>query len=250
MLAKDGSTRYVETGQYISAAIPTDGGRYIGALTTGIYLLNESELIEKMAAPLDFPVWLRFNDAKCDPVGRLWFGTMPLFRGSGRTGYLYRLDPGWTCTPVVSGISVSNGLAWDERLGVMYYIDTSTKYVDVFGYDCACGHLSNRRHVAYIDNGSPDGMAMDVEGMLWVAVWGTGEIRRINPRDGSLLGIVEVPARFVSSCCFGGPDYQTLYVTSAMDGDTENPLSGRIFAAQTGISGMPATLFAEDSMAQ
>ena len=245
---EDGATERIETGQYIGAAIPTDRGRYIALLTTGLYMIDGREVIKKLAAPEGMDIWLRFNDAKCDPAGRLWFGTMPLFPAPGRFGNLYKLDPGFTCVPMLKGVRVSNGLAWNAATDTMYFIDTPAKGADAFTYDIENGVAAGRRRVVEIADGYPDGMAIDAEDMLWIAIWGAGEVRRYNPVDGSLIGIVDVDARYTTSCCFGGPKNRTLFITSAMEGDGDHSHSGCVFVADVDISGTPASLFKESAM--
>jgi sugar lactone lactonase YvrE len=133
----------------------------------------------------------------------------------------------------------------------MYYIDTPTLEVSAFDYDIETGTISNRRAAATIPEGygRPDGMAIDVEGMLWVAVWGSGEVSRWDPRSGEMLQTISVPATNVTACAFGGPDLDQLYITTArirLDEQAlaEQPYAGGLFKAWPGVRGVETYEFA------
>ncbi|MGH3734314.1 MAG: SMP-30/gluconolactonase/LRE family protein [Micromonosporaceae bacterium] len=177
----------------------------------------------------------RFNDAACDPAGRFWAGTMAYDNTPG-AGILYRLDPDGTVTPVLTGITVSNGLAFTPDGGTLYYIDTPTRRIDVF--DVVDGELKDRRTLVEVAEGEgfPDGMAMDAEGCLWVAMWDGAAVRRYTP-SGELLTSIEFPVPRPTCPVFGGPDLRTLYVTSAATGN-DNPLSGALFAVEVDVAGV------------
>jgi sugar lactone lactonase YvrE len=180
----------------------------------------------------------RFNDGKADPWGRFWAGTMVEDADGG--GALYRLDPDRTLHTVLTGVSVSNGLGWSPDGTTMYYVDTRTHGVDVFDHDPSTGAVTNRRRLVEVDRGWPDGMTVDAEGCLWVALWDGWGLRRYAP-DGRLVTTVEVPAQRVTSCAFGGPDLSTLYVTTARVGLRDlrdQPAAGALFACEPGVAGL------------
>ena len=190
---------------------------------------------------------VRFNDGKVDPQGRFYAGTMH----HGQTeilGALYMLQGDGSVTAVLEEVGISNGLAWSADGKTMYYIDTPRHLVDAFDVDLATGALSNRRVIAEFADSSPDGMAIDVEGCLWVACWGGKRVERIDPSNGERLAIVRVPASNTSSAAFGGPNLDDLYITTAREGLTDaqlatEPHAGDLFVAHPGVSGPPAHRF-------
>jgi sugar lactone lactonase YvrE len=190
----------------------------------------------------------RMNDAKCDPEGRLWAGSMST--SGGFTGSLYRVDANLEVVALVDDVGISNGLAWSSDRASMYYIDTPLGTVDRFSYDPGTGHISDRTVVVRIDPGfgAPDGMCIDTDDHLWIAVWGGGVVRRYDPA-GVLVDELELPAPRVTSCCFGGVDYDEMYVTTAREGMSEAqldryPLSGSVFRFSPGATGRPPVAFA------
>lgn len=227
-----------------SAVIPTTAGGVVLAMDDGVYLCQSEEAPVLLASiEADLP-GNRSNDAKCDRQGRLWVGTMSMY-DEPNAGGLYVIEPGGTCRQVLSGVGISNGLAWDYDRSRMYYIDTATRQVDVFDYDEATGKISNRRMALQIpeNTGHPDGMTIDSEGMLWVAHWGGGCVSRWNPDNGEQIGVIRVPALFVTSCTFGGSDLSELYITTARNGMKEEelkryPHAGGVFIARPGVRGV------------
>jgi sugar lactone lactonase YvrE len=188
------------------------------------------------------------NDGKCDAAGRFWAGTMALDERGG-AGALYRLDPDGHVETMIDGVTISNGLDWSDDGRLMYFIDTPTQSVDVFDFDLASGRIANRRSFARIDpvDGAPDGLTLDAEGFVWVALWGGSRVRRYAP-DGALDSIVRVPATYVTSCAFGGADLGDLYITTARIKLSEadrasQPLAGGLFRARPGVRGRPPHRF-------
>lgn len=185
----------------------------------------------------------RANDGKCDPQGRLWQGTMG-FDSEGAAGALYRIDCKRQVTREVSDIRISNGLCWDSQARRMYYIDTPTQRVDTFDFDPTTGSIENRRAAIQVDTelGSPDGMTIDENGHLWIAMWDGAAVTHWDPQSGELLAVYELPVSRVTSCAFGGTARRTLYVTTASAGLSsetlvEQPLAGSLFALDPGVSG-------------
>jgi sugar lactone lactonase YvrE len=232
--------RELQTGQNLGAAVPAQSGKYLAAMTTGIYYLDEKGL-SLICRPPELKDNLRINDAKCDPAGRLWFGTLGLFKNAPE-GSLFRLDPDGTCRRMLAGVKLSNGLAWSVDKKTMYYIDTPQKGVDAFDFEMETGNISNRRRVISFPDNFPDGMTIDSEDQLWVALWGSGKVVRCDPAAGSISGEVPVPARNTSSCCFAGENLDTLIITSSGEG-LEGPGEGCVFYAKPGVKGTPVNLF-------
>jgi sugar lactone lactonase YvrE len=190
----------------------------------------------------------RFNDCKCDPQGRLWAGTMSKQRTPG-TAALYRLAPGEELERVIAATTISNGLGWSPGGDRMYFIDSTTQRVDVLDFDAASGAVENRRALAYVDPaaGLPDGLAVDVEGGVWVCLFGGGALHRYDDA-GELTAVVDLPVTNPTSPAFGGPDLRKLYVTSARHRLTDaqleaEPLAGALLALDPGVAGLPGHRF-------
>jgi sugar lactone lactonase YvrE len=234
----------------VSAAFPAVGG---GILTAGgnrlaLHLPAErgGQWVTRVIAEVPAREAVRFNDAGVDPAGRVWVGSMHTDE-SQPLGNLYRLDGGGTLNPVVNGVTVSNGLGWSPDGTRLYYADSPTKKVDVFDYDPATGQAASRRVFADLSafDGAPDGLTVDADGCVWVAIWGGGVLRRLAP-DGTADAVVEVPVSQPTSCAFGGPGLTDLYVTTARVGlsDAElkdQPLAGRLLRLRPGPVGLPST---------
>jgi sugar lactone lactonase YvrE len=189
------------------------------------------------ALPLE-PDRVRFNDGKLDPHGRLWLGTMAIDEQSPIAG-LYRLAR-HTLDQVLSGVRISNGLIWDR--GTMYYADSGTYRVDAFDYDVERGELDvdSRRMVLEFPEeiGPPDGMALDVDGNLWIALVSGKRVSCFSPGSGEELARVAVNAAKVTACGFGGPEMQHLFISTGTDGADDPSGSGAIFVAEPGARGV------------
>lgn len=192
----------------------------------------------------------RFNDGKADPAGRLYAGTLELPCTRPR-GALYRLDHDLTLTRIRGPVTISNGLAWDTRRAAMYYIDTPTQSITRYDWDHASGAVANPSDLIRFDPalGNPDGMTIDTEGRLYVAMWDGGSVLCIDPDSPRILRRIAVDAPRVTSCTFGGPNLDTLYITTARVGLSPAqldayPRSGDIFVARIpGVRGLPASRF-------
>lgn len=230
--------------QFVGAVVSRRGGGLALAAQRGIYAYDpDSEAMTLLAAPADLDPDLRFNDGKCDPRGRFWAGTTSL---SGRQGAsaLYRLDPDGSLHRILEGVSISNGLGWSPDGRIMYYIDTPTRTVSAFDYDMETGSAVNRRTVIEVpeSEGWPDGMTVDEEGKLWIAHWGGFQITRWDPDSGRKLAAWRLPAPNVTSCVFGGPGRDVLYITTAREGLSpeqlrQYPHSGSVFRLEAGVKG-------------
>lgn len=245
-----GGNRVWKLPSHVGVAVPTVRGDLLVATQRGFVRLElETGSVTPLLDPEADVPGNRFNDGKCDPQGRFWAGSIAYDRTPGAAS-LYRLDPSLDVRKMVSQVSTSNGLAWSLDGKVLYYIDTPTRRVDAFDFDGGSGDIANRRTIIKVpeDLGKPDGMTIDQEGMLWVALWGGWCVTRWNPATGELLGKVHVAAERTSSCCFGGDSHDMLYITSARTGlDSEalsrQPLAGGVFAVHTGHRGLPCVPF-------
>jgi sugar lactone lactonase YvrE len=165
--------------------------------------------------------------------------------GDTRTAALYRLDRNLTVTRVLPGLSISNGLGWSPDDHLMYHVDTPRRRIDVYEFDAVSGRLGGRRAAIPVpaEHGRPDGLAVDADGGIWVALWGGGAVQRYTP-EGREDTRIELPVSQVTSCCFGDADLGTLYVTSATRGAEHESLAGSLFVCRPGVRGLPATPFA------
>jgi sugar lactone lactonase YvrE len=192
----------------------------------------------------------RMNDGKCDPAGRFLGGTLTYARDPGACG-LYRLEPGGQVSTLLDGVTLSNGLGWSPAGDLFYFADTPLKRVDVLDYDPGTGEVAGRRTFVGMPDaeGRPDGLTVDAEGAVWIAMARGGEVRRYTA-DGRLDLVIEFPVRLVTSVTFGGDNLGDLYVTTSREhlGEAElaeQPLAGSVFVVTgTGAHGLPANTFA------
>lgn len=182
----------------------------------------------------------RMNDAACGPDGAFWAGTAGVPGGCS----LYRLASDWACEAVVEGVSTSNGIDWSPDGRWMYHVDTPTGRVDRFRFSRG-GSVDAREHLVEVRRGVPDGLVVDAEGCLWVALWDGGAVHRYTP-DGRLDRVVTVPVDRPTSCAFGGPDLDVLYVTTAQPAPSagRQALAGGVFAVVPGPRGREPFRFA------
>ncbi|MFI1965203.1 SMP-30/gluconolactonase/LRE family protein [Streptomyces pathocidini] len=237
------------TEQHVGAAKPRAGGGLVVNLRDGVGLY---------AADGGFS-WLvhdpvqgrRGNDAAVAPDGSLWAGTMSYDETAGGAT-LSRIHPDGTAVGVLDDVTVSNGIGWSPDGRLMYYIDTPTRRIDVFdvldGDTAADGHrggVTGRRPFATVEEGAgwPDGLCVDAEGCVWVALWDGAAIRRYAP-DGTLDRTVELPVLRPTACAFGGAGQTDLYVTSARVGHTPHPLAGSLLVLPDAGQGLPQQAFA------
>jgi sugar lactone lactonase YvrE len=242
--------RTIDAGQEVGCVALRSNGGLIFAGRNGFAEVDlESGAIADVLDPERHLPDNRFNDGKCDARGRFWAGTMNT-RGQPNRGSLYCLYPDLRLRTLVTGVGISNGIAWSSDQKTMYYIDTPTREVAAFDFDADTGDLSGRRVVIRVpdEKGKPDGMTIDTQGMLWVALYGGGAVTRWDPRDGRLLATIEVPAPRVTSCAFAGLRMDELYITTARQGlDPKDaaawPHSGGLFRARPGVRGSHEPLF-------
>ncbi len=235
--------------EQVGFAVNTDEGNVLAGTRRG--LIRFSRTTGKTTPWIDPEAELpdnRFNDGKCDLQGRLWAGTMCLDE-SKIEGSLYRIDPDGTVDRQLNPVQISNGLAWSADSQRMYYIDSPTRRIDVFDFDPEHGRITNRRTLAVIEeSGFPDGMTIDAEGHLWVALWEGWGVVCLNSKTGEQLAKIDVPVSRVTSCCFGGSNLTDLYITTASRDLTEadrqkQPNAGGLFVARPGIEGTASIRF-------
>lgn len=245
-----GENRGYNVGQHVGTVVPRAAGGLMLAVYDGFAAFDPAtQQVTLIADPeADIPD-NRFNDGKCDPAGRFWAGTMA-YNEQLTQGSLYRLDPDFSVHKMLGDVGIANGIVWSLDNTTMYYIDSAANTVRAFDYDLATGVISNGRVVIRTDGmGLPDGMAIDAEGMLWVAHFGGSCVRRWNPHTGQVIGTIQLPASQITACAFGGPDLATLYITSAAIGLdeqalTREPHAGGLFVADPGVKGVPTFKFA------
>ena len=219
---------------------PRAAGGFLVAVERG-FVFTDDELRETRRLPA---VWddpsSRMNEGGCDPQGRFYCGSMAYDAHPG-AGTVYRLDPDLAVHTVLEDVTISNGMVWSLDGALVYYIDTPTQRIDVFDADPATGGLTGRRPFVQIDeaDGSPDGMTIDAEGGLWVALWGGGEVRRYGS-GGTLDARIPLPASRVTACTFGGPDLRDLYITTSRleISPGSEPAAGALFRATPGVAGL------------
>ncbi len=239
----------IDAGSHVGAAALRAEGGLVLAVRDGFATLESGAGGVRPLTKVDHHGrQLRFNDGRCDGRGRFWAGTMA-YDGSRGAGTLYRLEPDHRVAAVLTGVTISNGIGWspDERL--VYYIDTPTGCVDAFDYEPEAGELGRRRQLVRVEaaEGSPDGMAVDAEGCLWVALWGGSAVHRYDPQ-GRLERIVRLPVSQVTSCAFGGADREELFITTASTGLTaeelhRQPHAGGLFRHRARAQGRPEHMY-------
>ncbi len=237
-----GATTSIPVGPGVGApALQGDDG-YLLAVRNGFATLIGGRL-EVTHELFDEP-GVRMNDGAVDPAGRFVAGSMAGDLRPG-LGSLYSLDIDGSVRELFGGVSISNGLAWSQDGDLMYYVDSALHRIDVMDYDPASGDVSGRRPWVEIpaDDGTPDGIALDADGCLWVALWDGGKVRRYSPQ-GRLIGDVELPVPRVTACAFGGGNLDRLYITTAAVGRESGSLDGALFVVDTGCSGAESVVAA------
>ncbi len=235
-----------DLGEKVGSVAPASDGGLLIAVEHHVLVTDADGSVTEAIRVLPDDLRSRLNDGTCDPVGRFLVGSVRL-DGRQAEESLWAIETGRTVRQVTSGISVSNGIGFSPDGGTMYYVESRPGTVLAFDYDVVSGAATNRR--ALLDcGGTPDGLAVDVEGNLWVAFFGEGAVRRISP-EGEVLASVEVAAPNATCPEFAGPDLDQLVITSARyrmqdDALAEWPLSGATFVASPGVAGLPPTRWA------
>jgi sugar lactone lactonase YvrE len=233
----------------VGAILPRADGGWIACVQgVGLVALDaELRAGAVIADPAPAREDVRYNDGAIDPRGRLWIGTMSL--ANEPTGALYRVDADGRAHTVLEGLTVSNGIGWSPDGRTMYHVDSPTRRVDAYGFDLESGAITNRRTLASLDDGYPDGLCVDGDGGVWVTRWAGGRVTRFDPENGEATDDVRVPCDHATSCCFAGDDLATLVITTARhsvsdDRLRETPKAGAVFGVRTGRVGQAQPLFA------
>lgn len=246
----------------LGCVAPTRSGKLVLGLRDGLATVRLSahgealelstEKLTYLARPEPALPGNRFNDGKCGPDGRFLAGSMDQAEKEN-TGSLYSLSSDGTLKTLIGGVGISNGLTWSPDYKTFYYIDTPTHNVMAYDYDLDSGQIANPRLAVSVpaDFGWPDGMTSDSEGRLWVALWGGAALSVWEPGTGQLIERIRIPAKNVSSCAFGGPERNQLYITSARKGLdqadlTAYPATGGLFCLETDVEGMPTFAFGDE----
>jgi len=239
-----------EIGERIGTVVPRQSGGFVCAGDSGIYSFDPVTGDKKsMADPeSDKRPDNRFNDGKCDPSGRFWAGTISTVKKTGDAN-LYMLDVNGDLSLKVPGVTNSNGICWNAKADRMYYIDTPTKEIWAFPFNNQLSELGEKQVVFNTEDagldGSPDGMTMDADGMLWVAMCHGGAVLRIDPHNGSLLQKIDFPCVETTACAFGGDKLERLFVTTGIHKSIEEENAGRVFVVDgLGVVGTKAFSFA------
>jgi sugar lactone lactonase YvrE len=235
-----------ETGCSLGAAAPRRQCGYVLAMESGFALIDEGATSPRPVGDVRLPPSLRMNDGKCDHDGSFWAGSMARDIQSHETGALYRLWPDGRTTLVLSDVKLSNGIDWSPDGQTVYYIDSLAEGVDACAVDQATGGIRSRRRLVDVDNDTtapvgmtvPDGLTVDADGNLWVAVFGAGAVRRYTP-DGRLTAEVRVPIDTPTSCAFGGAELRDLFITSGGRGGGPH-----LFRCRPDVAGRPTRAFA------
>ena len=238
----------VAVGEDVGAVGLRRGGGLVLAARSGVLLLDSFDAAPRRLAGLG-GIGLRCNDAFCDPAGRLWAGTLA-DDGTRGAAALYRVAGDGTVTVVRTGLSVSNGIDVSPDATTLYHVDSATQRVDAYAFDLESGALGARRTLIEIapEEGIPDGLTVDADGRVWLALFGGGSVLCIAP-DGTREHALRLPVSHPTSCAFGGEDLGDLYVTSAAkhlapEERHEHPLAGAVLRLRPGARGLPPHRFA------
>jgi sugar lactone lactonase YvrE len=241
-----GQDTVFDVGQPVGAAATSTAGDLILALRDGFGRLDldtgRVQLVAEVESALGDNL---MNDGKCDRAGRFLAGTTSYSETPG-AGALYRLNFDFTVDTVLADVTLSNGLDWSPDGTIMYYVDSHLQRIDMLDYDVA-GAVGGRRTFAEIPRtaGMPDGLTVDEDGYVWVALWGGAAVHRYAP-NGTLDRVLSLPVSFVTSCAFGGPKLEELYITSSswkFDAArfAGEPQAGALFVTRPGVAGLPPT---------
>jgi sugar lactone lactonase YvrE len=242
-----GAHTWFDAGESVGTVGLTRGGGLVLALADAFHLADhDGQRLRRLGEFSADGSVLRFNDGKPDPWGNFWAGTCAIDEQAGPPGSLYRLRPDGSVGEIVSDVGLSNGLDWSDDRRLFYFADSASGGVDAFATDPETGTLDARRRFVTV-GGIPDGLTLDAEGCVWVAIWGSSELRRYTP-GGELDTVVSLPVTQVTSAAFGGSDLGTLYITTARENFTpadlrEQPHAGDIFGCTPGVTGRRPHLF-------
>jgi sugar lactone lactonase YvrE len=240
-LRTDGSVQRRHVAAVVACVRPRRGGGAVLGIERGFALEERDGSIVRLP-----PSWddegRRMNEGGCDPDGRFYCGSMAYDKSPG-AGALYRLDADGSTHVALNGVTVSNGIDWSPDGSIAYFNDTDTHRTDAFGYDASRG-LTDRRVFVEME-GRPDGLTVDADGGVWVALSDSGKVHRYTPA-GTLDAVIELPVTKVTACAFGGPLLDQLFITTSREGlgTGEQPRAGSLFRAEPGVRGRPVRAYA------
>lgn len=247
---RDGSVKTTALPSVVGSVAFRERGGMLAALQSGLHFLDpQSGALQAVAQPETHLPENRFNDGRCDRAGRFWAGTMSDAKREP-TGSLYRLAIDHSCKRIRGDVIVPNSIAWSPDDRTMYFADTYRQVIRAWDFDLASGEVSNER--VFCDTtghpGRPDGSCIDADGCLWNAEYGGWRLVRYTP-DGKVDRVIEMPVANPTCCCFGGAEFDTLYVTTATQRLTpedlaKQPLAGSVLAVRPGVRGLPEARYA------
>ncbi len=245
-LAPDGRRTDWTLSQFasIGSVVPCEDGRLVIGVDNGLYFFDpRSGAVAPFADPNQGRPDLPYNDAKVDRHGNYWIGNFDATESAPR-GILYVLNRRGEWRIGDSGFIVCNGPTFSPKGDVLYFSDSLGRQSLAYDLDGATGKLARRRVFQKFSeaDGIPDGCCVDAEGCVWIALYDGGKVMRLSP-DGERLDVLLLPARNITSCCLGGADLRTLFVTSGRAADDSEPQGGALFAAEVDVPGLPEPLF-------
>ena len=248
-LFEDGGHTRLDVGAPLGAAGLRAGGGLVVARGGGVAFIAPDGTADRPEIGFGLATNVRFNDGACDPAGRFLIGTCAADGSTGQ-GALYSVHPGGGVEELLAGVTESNGLAWSADGRTMYYVDSGEPCVRAYAYDVESGRLGARRDLAVFADGDgiPDGLIVDADDAVWVAMWEGAAVRRYSP-DSELLIQVETPVSRPTCAAFGGPGLDRLYLATAWEGmgadqRAREPLAGSLLVCRPGVHGVPAARFA------
>ncbi|MDO9403738.1 MAG: SMP-30/gluconolactonase/LRE family protein [Polaromonas sp.] len=245
-----GTETETKIGTMVSVAIPKATGGLLVATPGGLMTFTDASTPMSLVCHPEDRVGNRYNDGKCDRMGRLWVGSLDMGTAANR-GNLFKVEADGSWEKMDEGFTIANGMGWSPDNTVMYFIDSFRRTVYAYDFDLRAGSIANRRALITLteEEGVPDGLTIDSDGCLWIAIWDAWHVSRYSP-DGQEMMRVRMPVPRPTSCCFGGPHLDTLYITSASirlnaEALAAAPLSGSLFSIQIpGVRGLPEASFA------
>ena len=246
------TNRTFEMPSMIGTVVPIDKDFALVALSNNVYKLN---LNTKSLTPFTNVKLTkdenRFNDGKCDPNGNLWVGTINL--DNPKKCKLYKINSKGESKKMIDSITNSNGIVWTKDAKTMFYIDSPSKQIQAYDFDSTTSSISNMRVLVEVEDdfGILDGMAIDENDNLWVGLWDGFAVANFNSKTGELIRKINVPAKNVTSCAFGGENLDILYITTSSLGMSEEeqykyPDAGSLFKVKPGVKGVKTTHFKVD----
>jgi sugar lactone lactonase YvrE len=245
-----GTHEKTEIGVKIGVLALRASGGLVMAVRDGFTFWDaQKQALDYIARTHEDTPQVRFNDGAVDCGGRFWAGSMNEEEGGEMLGTLWRLDPDGSVHEMETHVGTSNGIGWSPDNTTMYFTDSRLHIIYAYDFDASNGEIANRRTFVHTPDeiGVPDGLAVDSEGFVWSARWDGAKIVRYDP-EGKIERVIATPALRTTSCVFGGPDLDELYITSARIGlsaeqKAQYPLSGDLFRLKTGIKGLPKYKF-------